>query len=190
MQYSPALVRKLFNYGIDFDKRFALRPHFQTDRFAYFKEGDLYVMGASIFTKKDPDLLDYIESENQRKTDSAQNRYVPFVDEGPPLKDGRLDIEKIEQYGLMIPEKSYLALGDNYAMSGDSREFGFVPQGNLRGVPSFIFWPPGSRFGAPNQPPFPWFTLPNVIIWTLGIAALLFWYIIHRRHHKLPLKDL
>ena len=192
MRYSPDLVRKFFNYGIAFDRRFAKGAHFETDRFAYFRNGDLFLLGAPIFQKGDPVLTTFEEMENQRASEAnPQNPYVPFLDSGPPLTaNGKVDVDKIRQYGLLIPEESYLALGDNFAMSGDSREFGFVPQGNLRGGPSFIFWPFGTRFGPPNQPPYPWVTLPNVIVWTLALICFICWYSIHRRHHKLPLKDL
>ena len=191
MQFSPNLFRKLFNYGVHFDKRLSQGSHYDNARFAYFREGDLYVMGAPIFKQGDPYLEAFVQNEVRRQADSpAQNRYIPFIDAGPPVKDGKVDVEKVKEFGLLIPEKSYMALGDNFSNSGDSREFGFVPQGNLRGAPSFIFWPFGSRFGPPNQPPYPWFSLPNIIIWTLGIFCLLCWYVVHRAHKKLPLKDL
>ncbi|NGX58961.1 MAG: Signal peptidase I T [Chlamydiae bacterium] len=185
-------VRKLFNYGIDFDRRLAFGPHFDTSRFAYFRDGDLYVMGAPIFKKDDPALQAFVEKENARQSSAnPQNPYQAFVDSGPPLdQNGKIDVEKIRKYGLLIPPKSYLALGDNFAMSADSRDFGFVPQGNLRGGPSFIFWPFGHRFGVPNQPSYPWLTIPNGLVWLAACICFGIWYVIHRRHHKLPLKDL
>lgn len=183
--FSESLLRKFFNYGIDFDKRLAKGAHFDTSRYAYFRDGDLYVMGAPLFKKDDPVLTAFVANEKEREASSmVKDSYVPFVDSGPP------DNEKIKQYGMLIPPESYLALGDNFAMSADSRDFGFVPQGNLRGSPSFIFWPPGSRFGPPVQPSFPWFTLPNVVIWIIALICFGLWFIYHKRHHRLPLKDL
>ena len=41
-----------------------------------------------------------------------------------------------------IPEGNYFALGDNSAQSSDSRNWGFVPQGNMVGKAFFIWWPP------------------------------------------------
>ncbi|NGX47310.1 MAG: hypothetical protein K1000chlam3_00683 [Chlamydiae bacterium] len=192
MRYSIDWARKLFNYGIDFDRRLAFGPHFETSRYAYFRDGDLYLMGAPIFKKGDPVLEAFGAKEKERQNSAnPQNPYQAFIDSGPPLdKDGQLDVEKIRMFGLLIPPKSYLALGDNYAMSGDSRVFGFVPQGNLRGGPSFIFWPPGHRFGIPNQPSYPWLTFSNVFIWVIAFICFGIWYVIHRRHHTLPLKDL
>ena len=192
MRFSPDLVRKMFNYGIDFDKRFIMETNYTTGRFAYFRDGNLYVMGSPVFKKGDAPLKAFAQKENElSESANAQNPYVPFTDTGPPLdKDGKLDTAKIKLYGLLIPPEMYVALGDNFAMSGDSREFGFVPAGNLRGGPSFIFWPFGSRFGPPNQPSYPWLTLPNTIAWLIGLICIGFWYRFHRRHHKLPLKDL
>lgn len=192
MQFGPELTKKLFNCGIDFNRGYVLGPRFDTQRFAYYRDGDLYLMGAPIFQKKDPLLKEFVSKETEKQSSAnVQNPYGAFIDAGPPLdKEGKLDVEKVRQFGLRIPKESYLALGDNFAMSGDSRCFGFVPQGNLRGGPSFIFWPPGPRFGVPNQPPYPWLTLPNVLIWLLGLTGFGIWYVIHRRHHRIPLKDL
>jgi len=41
-----------------------------------------------------------------------------------------------------IPEKEYLMLGDNGPSSADSRIWGFVPEENIIGRASFIWWPP------------------------------------------------
>jgi len=110
------------------------------------------------------------------------------LDKGPPLNaDGKLNIEFIKQYGLKVPPKSYLCLGDNHANSGDSRDFGFVPEENLRGGPVFIFWPFGNRFGAPNQPPYPFLNPGRIIIWSLALVGFGSWYYAHRRRNRLPL---
>lgn len=41
-----------------------------------------------------------------------------------------------------IPEGQYLVLGDNRLISKDSREFGFVDQGMIKGEVIFRYWPP------------------------------------------------
>lgn len=189
-QFSVDQARKLFNYGIDFNKYLVMGPHFETGRFAYFRQGDFYLMGAPVFKKGDPVLEEFISRENKRKEEAnPQNPYHPFVDQGPPLNlAGNIDADKIKQYGLLIPPDMYLALGDNFAMSSDSRDYGFVPQGNLRGGPSFIFWPPGDRFGPPPQPSYPWLTVPNGIVWMIALICFCIWYRVHRRHYRLPLK--
>ncbi|MBM3191641.1 MAG: signal peptidase I, partial [Chlamydiae bacterium] len=105
----------------------------------------------------------------------------------PLLSNGRLDIEKIKRTGILVPEGHYLVLGDNYAMSADSRDFGFVPENNLRGVPTFIFFPTGARFGSPNQPPYPTLVLPRELIWLTATLILGSALLYQRKKHKLPL---
>ena len=123
---------------------------FFPNRYAYFREGDLVVMGGTVMKKGDPLLVSFTEREKKKeKASTTKAPYVAFQDYGPPLKsDGSLDKEFIETFGLKIPEKNYLMLGDNHAMSQDSRYFGPIPQSNLQGAPSLIIWPPETA-GAP-----------------------------------------
>jgi signal peptidase I len=191
-QFNPERLQTFFNLGIEFDTNFSPQTNsrqLDTSRYAYFRDGDLYVMGAPIIKKEDPSLAAFVKREESRKSSSPQQLYSPFVDAGAPLtKEGALDIEKIKQFGLKVPDKMYLALGDNYAMSADSRVFGFVPEDNVRGGPSFIFWPPGNRFGAPDQPSYPFVNLPSAIIWSAAAIGFGIWYSIHRKRNSLPLK--
>jgi signal peptidase I len=135
-------------------------------------------------------MISYIHRENKREAaGKGINPYKPFVDAGPPLlSNGQLNTTLIKEFGLTIPPKMYLALGDNYANSSDSRDFGFVPQENIRGAPDWIFWPPGNRWGAPNQPDYPLFNLPRTIIWLLAALCIGIWWIIHQKQNRLPLK--
>ncbi len=178
----PSQIQMLYNLGMEFDTRFSPDSHYPSLfplRYVYFREGALYTMGAPLFAKEDPILHTFIENESKKA--------YPFIDKGAPLKeDGTLDVAFIQSHGLKIPKKMYLALGDNHAVSADSREFGFVPQENLKGAPDWIFWPVGSRFGHPNQSPYPVLTLPRSIVWTviaICIGGAFFW---HRRRNKLP----
>ncbi len=43
---------------------------------------------------------------------------------------------------IEVPGGNFFALGDNSAQSSDSRNWGFVPQGNMVGKAFFIWWPP------------------------------------------------
>ena len=88
--------------------------------------------------------------------------YLPFDDaKAPYAEEEKIDAEFIRKNGLVVPDKMYLALGDNHAMSADSRQFGFVPEDNIRGGPSFLFWPLGERWGTLPQPIYPHLTSPT-----------------------------
>jgi len=195
-RFDPARVQLLFNIGIEFDLRFMPQQikgqRLVPARYCYFRNKDLYLLGSPVLKQDDPVLINYLAREQQRQTASSmQIPYQPFADMGPPIKsDGTLDVEFIQQYGIMIPPKMYMALGDNHAMSADSRDFGFVPEDNLRGGPDLIFWPPGKRWGIPLQASYNFFNMPRTIVWAgaaifigLGVA---FW----RRKNRLPLTGL
>ena len=190
-QQDDAWFQLLFNLGIELDTHF-LPVHkglsYFPSRYAYFRDHNLYLMGKPVFFDTDYNLKDFIEREEALS--SALSSYRAFVDSGPPLKNGKLDKALIQKFGLTLPENSYLVLGDNHAMSGDSRCFGFVPVGNFKGKPSFIFWPPSSRMGALLQPKTPLFTLPHGIIWGGFLVILvIFSYFHHQRKKKLENLD-
>ncbi|MBS0625695.1 MAG: signal peptidase I [Verrucomicrobia bacterium] len=188
----PERVQLLYNLGIEFDNSFspsAKIPNRFPSRYAYFRNQDLYLLGAPIFKKGDPVLTLFLKNEYQKRSMSTSVRpYYPFEDAGPPLKDGKIDIEFLQKYGITVPDKTYLVLGDNHAMSADSRQFGFVPQDNLRGGASLIFWPPGPRWGRPPQAPIRHLTVPNLTVWTLAILIGAASYIIYQRRIRRPLK--
>jgi len=188
----PQKIQLLFNIGMEFDTRFNPQSRDQTltpSRYAYFRDGDLYLMGAPILKKDDPILKTFIESElKKEKSSHGYHPYHAFIDRGfPLLPDGRINADLIRRYGLQVPPKSYLVLGDNHANSGDSREFGFVPEGNLRGGPVFIFWPPGGRFGTPNHPGYPFLNPGRLVVWALAAIGFGGWSLYQRRRNRLPL---
>jgi signal peptidase I len=188
----PKHIQKLFNVGIEMST--FVQPHsrnqpFFPNRYAYFRDGALCVMGGILMEKDDPLLLSFNKRENEKEeTSSAKSLYVAFKDYGPPLtSDGKLDKSFLKIFGLKIPENHYLMLGDNHAMSQDSRYFGPIPQENLQGAPSLIIWPPGERWGIPNQKPYPLITLPRLIVWGIVTLIALLWYAIHRHNIKKPI---
>ncbi|MDJ0651836.1 MAG: signal peptidase I [Simkaniaceae bacterium] len=183
-------IQLLYNLGIEFMNHYA--PHTKDQyllpsRYVYYRNGDLYAMGAPLMTEKDPTLIRFIHEEYLRQANDGF--HIPFDDPGPPLLDnGEIDKSLIQQYGITVPKKKYMVLGDNHAMSSDSRDFGFVDQKNLRGAPSFIFWPVGNRLGPLNQVDYPFFNSPRFAVWCLALIGFGTYSIFHRRRNKLPQK--
>ncbi|HRD55216.1 MAG TPA: signal peptidase I [Parachlamydiaceae bacterium] len=182
----PKNVQRLYNTGIELNKRYEPSSENQNqfpNRYVYFNDGDLYLLGGIIFKKDDPVLTEFIQKEKAAEEAATFDKpYIAFKDYGSPLKEGKMDAKQIKAFGITVPEKKYLVLGDNHAMSADSRVFGFVPESNLQGVPSLILWPFGDRWGIPNQEAYPIFVLPRLIIWTIAGLIGLIWYLIHRRN--------
>ncbi len=188
----PSHVQKLFNIGIEMSAFYEPNtrvPDLFPNRYAYFRDEDLYVMGGVLMEKDDPVLKGFLESElKKEKAATEKEPYVAYKDYGPPVtKDGQLDREFIKTFGYQVPEKHYLALGDNHAMSSDSREFGPIPEANLQGTPSLIIWPPGDRLGFPNQKPYPIITTPRLIVWSIVAVILAIWYAFHRYRMTKPI---
>lgn len=188
----PENVQLLYNLGIDMDTSVAPKganqfhfPH----RYAYFRDGDLYLMGAPILKKDDPVLKAFNERETEREAKATLKApYVAFKDYGAPIKeDGQIDVKFIRTFGATIPDGQYMVLGDNHAMSSDSRVFGFVPQNNLQGAPSWIIWPPGERLGPPAQKPYPFMNTPRAIVWGIAGLIALIWYAYHRWRIRQPI---
>lgn len=187
---TPANLQRLFNVGIEMNTAFEPQGKDQLNfpaRYAYFRDGNLYVMGGQVMSKDDAVLKTFVERESKRESSARKDRpYVPFKDRGEPYKDGVIDSDFIRAYGMRVPDKHYLVLGDNYARSGDSRAFGFVPEANMQGVPSWILWPSGARWGAPVQTQYPLFTLPRMIVWAIAALTGLLWYAYTRWQMRQP----
>lgn len=187
----PKNIQKLYNLGIEMNTVFnpsAQNPTLFPHRYVYFRNGDLYTMGGPIIKKDDPALIKFHEREEKRQSQStAKAPYVAFKDYGPPMKDGQIDVDFIKTFGITVPEKNYMMLGDNHAMSADSRIFGFVPEANLQGAPSLIVWPPGDRVGSPSQKPYPFMNLPRAIIWTIAALVAAICYAYYRWRIRQPI---
>lgn len=189
MSHDPENIWRLFNICMEMHPSVNKETQTQTfmpHRYAYFRDGDLYVMGAPFLKKDDPLLVKFLEKEAEKESKSKEaNPYFAFRDKGAPLKaDGTYDVEFIKAFGVKIPEKQYLVLGDNHAISADSRVFGFIPEDNLQGAPSLIIWPPGDRLGFPEQKPYPIFNLPRLIVWGTAAGIFLIWQLVHRRNMR------
>lgn len=188
-QTTPENVRRLFNQGMRWNLLIEPKAAMQTynpSRYAFYRDGDLYMMDAPILKKGDPTLQKFVEQE-MKKQDASSNKepYIAFVDHGAPINEnGELDVDFIKAFGLKVPNNAIVALGDNYAGSSDSRDFGFVPINNLRGAPSFTFWPPGEHLGPLVQPPYPWVTLPNFLVWGIALIIIIWCSIYYARRNR------
>ncbi len=186
LSHDPENVFRLFNICMEMHpgiNRETQTPTILPHRYAYFRDGDLYVMGEPFLKKDDPLLKKFLEKETEKESKSTEaNPYIAFRDKGAPVKkDGSYDVEFIKAFGMKVPEKKYLVLGDNHAISADSRVFGFIPEDNLQGAPSLIIWPPGDRLGFPAQKPYPLINTPRLIVWGTAAGIFLIWYGWHRR---------
>lgn len=190
-QCDADLLHGFFNMGMEMKTLFAPTSPIkggEPARYAYYRAGELYLMGASIFQREDPLLVAFVDREE--KYAQAHSDYSPFIDRGPPLlPDGRLDRELLARCGLHIPPGMYLGLGDNHAGSSDSRVFGFVPQENIRGTPAFLLSPFGSRWGWTKDPSVPLFTLPHLVVWGVILASASL-YLLRRRNQARRMRTL
>ncbi len=178
------LVINLFNAGITFNSSYLPSHPYQLAfplRYAFYNEEDLYVMNIPLYLKSDNFLQTFLKKEMIKQTASSNlTPYIGFLPNTiPNIKDKNNFCNFIKNFGIKIPEKHILVLGDNYAMSSDSRDFGFVPEENLLGSPIAIIWPFGKRFGFLPQPNYP-ISISNTITWTFFLLILLI-FIIHSR---------
>lgn len=194
-QRTTGFCQGLFNLGFEFNPAYDSGPDQPwnfSQRFAYYNQGDLYVMNAPLFTHEEATLQAFVKAEEERQNDSSAKRpYLAFVDTPPPMAaDGGIDPDFLKNFGMHVPAGKYFVLGDNYAMSSDSRAFGCVPEQYLKGTPLWVFWPVGAHWGAPLQPYLGWISLPNAIIVIIlgGLTAV--WAIVHRRRCQTLLKEL
>ncbi len=188
---SPEMLQKLFNLGIHFNTLFnpvAAQQAYVPQRFAYFRNGDLILMGVPVFEKNDPLLERFIRSEVEKQNQSTSTQpYIAFIDHGPPLlENGELNKEFIQAFGLKIPDNKFMALGDNYSNSADSRDFGLVPLRNLLGAPTFTFWPL-NRIGPLQQTDYPWFKLPNILLAAVLAIVIVVIILVVRKRRSRPL---
>jgi len=183
---SPEMIEILFNMGISFNTASNVAGSIDQIpmRYAYFRDGALFVMGAKVFGKEDATLSTFVEEQKARAVrEGSASAFVPFVDLGPPTT------EMIQKHGLKVPKDHALMLGDNHANSGDSRMFGFVPYKNIRGYAELVFWPP-RNMGRIQQTPIDTSTSTRLIVWSVALVSIgslsaLRRYRVNRRYRSL-----
>lgn len=183
----PLHIQFLYNLGIEFLTQYTpfQNSRIYPSRYAYFRDGDLVLLNAPIVKKEDPALISFFKNEFLKKQRATfAHPYLPFIDYGAPItKEGKIDVDFVRKYGVVVPDKKYLMLGDNHAMSADSRQFGFVPESNLKGSVGFLFSPPGPRFGPLPQPSKRHFAFPSLFVWGSAMT-IAFSYALYRRRGK------
>jgi signal peptidase I len=71
---------------------------------------------------------------------TLQETYVDPRRQGNPYQFKQI-------YNLVVPANDYFVLGDNRAVSSDSRDWGFLPRANIIGRAAIVYWP----FGEDND---------------------------------------
>lgn len=182
LQKTPAIFVLFYNQGYEFDERMnpTKNKSAYPNRFAYFRDGDLFVQGHLFLQKNDPALEQFNHKEQELA--AKDPLHIPFSLE--QLESPEAFAKQVKKFGLLLPEKRYLALGDNPPVSSDSRDFGLLPEENLRGSPVLIFWPPGERWGMPAQPKSPTVNPARALIWSLAALGIGSWIFFERRKRK------
>ena len=120
-------------------------------------EPDLYVVKRIIGIPGDRiHLRDGAVYRNGQKLDepyvlnTGADSYNPYRDNfpavPPPEYSNVTDLWKltmpqhIENGDILVPARSYFAMGDHRDVSYDSRYWGFIPKDNVIGRPMFIYW--------------------------------------------------
>jgi len=102
----------------------------------HLQGGDVYVNGVK---QSEPYVYhasnDYDPYRDNFPSVSPTESRTPVAPEWPIVMQAHLD-----HGDLVLPEKSYFAMGDNRENSYDSRYWGFVPEENFIGRPLFIYW--------------------------------------------------
>lgn len=167
----------LFNSGVNWQpisNHTTLQYKTYSGRLAYYSPTeDLSLFHQPIIDANDREMISFLENEKLQLEAQAKPAFLPPVS---IYDNDKISTEYLDRWGLKVPEGHILVLGDHSANSLDSRYFGFLPLDNIRGTPSFIFWPP-SRIQFFSLNPTTW-SMSTLIVWAALvpiIAALWYW---------------
>lgn len=163
--YDVRNIIAFYNHGTTFYKRAF------SQRYVYFFHNDLFIMGQKFLSHKSKKLSTFIAKEKLRS-----DTETPFIDD-PILFDDKGSVQTaiIQKYGMKVPKKHYLMLGDNQGGSADSRSFGFLHENSIRG--RFLFMLPFSIFGLP-QPSGLGINIYKIVIYSIIALMALAYYLI------------
>lgn len=154
--------------------------------------------------------LDYVKRVIGLPGDRVTIRNTVVIVDGVTLNETYVDpknqgnmfaYKNITNY--IVPPNSYFVLGDNRAVSSDSRDWGIVPKANVIGRAAFVYWPlgqnnngflknyafvfanvhgPGS--GAESRPADGLDLMGAGVLVLLPSASLVFWFSKRRRRSR------
>lgn len=132
-----------YQYGRDFIKRVIGIPGDKIE----VKEGRVFVNDKELKDEKYAQHVDPNRIPKEETKLSAED-YQQYWEK---RKSGQLFSEAVrDNFGpVVVPEKSYMVMGDNRDRSCDSRYWGPVPESKIKGKAWVTYWPP-SRIAFPD----------------------------------------
>ncbi len=141
--FRPYQVNGLSMYP-NFDNGEYVLTNLISKRFTSYERGDIVVFHSP--TEKNKDFIKrIIATEGDTMSVSNGNLYL----NGNMLKEEYLPSNYVTTGGsflyegtqIQVPEGQFFMVGDNRSNSSDSREWGFVSEGEIIGKSFFVYWP-------------------------------------------------